>query len=38
MHEGRGLLEVAREKMRTRHLTYRTEQIYLQWIRRYVNS
>jgi len=33
---GRGLLEVAREKMRTRHLAYRTEQTYLQWIRRYV--
>jgi integron integrase len=37
MHEGRGLLEVAREKMRTRHFAYRTEQIYLHWIRRYVN-
>jgi integron integrase len=37
MHEGRGLLEVAREKMRTRHFAYRTEQIYLYWIRRYVN-
>jgi integrase len=37
MHEGRGLLEVATEKMRTRHFAYRTEQIYLHWIRRYVN-
>jgi hypothetical protein len=37
MHEGRVLLEVAREKMRTRHFAYRTEQIYLHWIRRYVN-
>lgn len=36
MHEGRGLLEVAREKMRTRHFAYRTEQVYLHWIRRYV--
>ena len=36
MVEGRGLLEVAREKMRTRHLAYRTEQAYLQWIRRYI--
>jgi len=36
MYEGRGLLEVAREKMRTRHFAYRTEQIYLHWIRRYV--
>ena len=36
MAAGRGLLEVAREKMRTRHLAYRTEQTYLQWIRRYV--
>jgi integron integrase len=29
-------LEVAQEKMRTRHFAYRTEQIYLYWIRRYV--
>ena len=36
MVDGPGLLEVAREKMRTRHLAYRTEQSYLQWIRRYV--
>jgi integron integrase len=36
MAEGRGLLEVAREKMRTRHLALRTEQAYLQWIRRFV--
>ncbi len=34
--EERGLLEVARDKMRTRHFAYRTEQAYLQWIRRYV--
>jgi integron integrase len=32
-----GLLAVAREKMRTRHLALRTEQAYLQWIRRYVS-
>jgi integron integrase len=31
-----GLLAVAREKMRTRHLAYRTEQAYLQWIRRFI--
>ena len=31
-----GLLAVAREKMRTRHLALRTEQAYLQWLRRYV--
>lgn len=31
-----GLFGVAREKMRTRHLALRTEQVYLQWIRRYV--
>jgi integron integrase len=37
MPGGRGLYEVAREKMRTRHLAYRTEQTYLGWIRRYVN-
>ena len=30
------LLEVAREKMRTRHLSLRTEHAYLQWLRRYV--
>ena len=36
MPKGPGLLEVAREKMRTRHLALRTEQAYLQWIRRYV--
>jgi integron integrase len=36
MLEGRGLFEVAREKIRTRHLAYRTEQAYLHWIRRYV--
>ena len=32
-----GLLEVARDKMRLRHLAFRTEQAYLQWIRRYVH-
>jgi site-specific recombinase XerD len=31
-----GSLAVAREKMRTRHLALRTEQAYLQWLRRYV--
>jgi integron integrase len=36
MEAGRGLYEVAREKMRTRHLAFRTEQAYLHWIRRYV--
>ena len=36
MSDGPGLLQVARDKMRTRHLAYRTEQTYLQWIRRYV--
>jgi site-specific recombinase XerD len=36
MVKRRGLLEVARERMRTRHLAYRTEQAYLQWIRRYI--
>jgi integrase len=36
MPEGRGLFEVAREKIRTRHLALRTEQVYLQWMRRYV--
>jgi integron integrase len=37
MFQGRGLYQVSREKMRTRHLAYRTEQAYLGWIRRYVN-
>ena len=32
----RGLLTLARERMRTRHLSLRTEQAYLQWLRRYV--
>src|SRR5580693_10120814 len=36
MVAGRGLLQVAREKMRTRHFALRTEQAYQQWIRRYV--
>src|ERR1700734_2083684 len=36
MPEGRGLFEVAREKIRIRLLAYRTEQAYLQWMRRYV--
>ncbi len=34
MPEGRGLFEVARERMRTRHLALRTEAAYLQWLRR----
>lgn len=36
MSEGKGLFAVAREKIRTRHLSHRTEQAYLYWIRRYV--
>jgi integrase len=36
MPEGRGLFEVAREKIRSRHMAFRTEQAYLQWMRRYV--
>jgi len=36
MPQGRGLFEVAREKIRTRHLALRTEQAYLHWMRRYV--
>ena len=36
MPEERGLFEVARERMRTRHLALRTEHAYLQWMRRYV--
>jgi integron integrase len=31
-----GLLTVARERMRTRHLALRTEHAYLQWFRRYL--
>ncbi|TLZ43257.1 MAG: integron integrase [Gammaproteobacteria bacterium] len=30
------MLAVARERMRTRHLSLRTEQAYLQWMRRYI--
>ena len=36
MPEGRGLFEGVRERIRTRHLAFRTEQAYLQWMRRYV--
>jgi integron integrase len=36
MPQGRGLFEVARERIRTRHLAFRTEQAYLHWMRRYV--
>ncbi|MCC5793800.1 MAG: phage integrase N-terminal SAM-like domain-containing protein [Chromatiales bacterium] len=31
-----GVLTVARERMRTLHMAYRTEQAYLQWMRRYI--
>lgn len=31
-----GLFAVARERMRTRHFSLRTEKAYLQWLRRYV--
>ena len=31
-----GLLAVARQRMRTRHLALRTEQVYLQWMRRFI--
>jgi integron integrase len=37
MPGARGLYEVSRDKMRTRHFAYRTERAYLYWIRRYVN-
>jgi integrase len=36
MPDGRGLFAVAREKIRARRLALRTEQAYLQWMRRYV--
>jgi integron integrase len=36
MPGARGLFEVARERIRTRHLAFRTEQVYLHWMRRYV--
>ena len=29
------LLALARERMRTRHLSLRTEQVYLRWMRRF---
>jgi integron integrase len=31
-----GLIAVVREKMRTRHLALRTEQAYVQWLRRFI--
>jgi site-specific recombinase XerD len=31
-----GLLAVARQRMRTRHLALRTEQAYLHWMRRFI--
>jgi integron integrase len=36
MERAPGLIAVARERMRTRHLSLRTEQAYLQWMRRYI--
>ena len=36
MAGSRGLLEVTRQAIRSRHLALRTEQAYLQWIRRFV--
>jgi len=36
MREVRGLFEVARERMRTRHFAPRTKQAYLHWIRHHV--
>ena len=36
MTKGRGLFEVARDRMRTLHLSLRTEKAYLHWMRRYV--
>jgi integrase len=36
MTRPRGLLEVTREAIRARHMALRTEQAYLQWIKRYV--
>lgn len=36
MEKQRGLLAVTRERMRVRRLSLRTEQAYLQWLRRYV--
>jgi integron integrase len=36
MEVRRGLIEVTRETIRTRHMAVRTEQAYVQWIRRYI--
>ncbi len=36
METRRGLFAVCREKMRTRHMSVRTEKAYLQWLRRYI--
>ena len=36
MVQGRGLLQVAREQIRVRHLSFETEKCYLQWMRRFI--
>ena len=36
MEQRPGLLQTARERMRTRHMAYRTEQVYLLWMRRFI--
>jgi integron integrase len=36
MAQGRGLLQVARDQMRVRHMSYQTEKCYLQWMRRFI--
>jgi integron integrase len=36
MPEGPGLLAVTRARIRVRHLSYRTENTYLNWIRRFI--
>ena len=36
MSERPGLLAVTRDRIRTRHMAYRTEQVYLRWIRQYI--
>lgn len=36
MEQSPGLLRVARDRMRVRHLSYQTEKTYLGWIRRFI--
>ena len=34
--KGKKLLDVVRDVLRTKHYSYRTEQTYVDWIKRYI--